>query len=396
MQIQTLFKKITTLSVFFALLFSLALPTHIYAQSDDDLDKQLKEKQAQIEQVQAQLQASQKQETTLKSQLQIIDNRTQLTELQIEKTQFEITKLEKEINDLGGRITRISGTLDNLTELLLTRIISTYKYSNASFLDLIFSSRGFNDVIERIKYLQVVQAYDKKQLYQLDATKKLYKDQQDDKTTRQSQAQKLKKDLDKLQADLAEQKTAKEDLLRVTQNDEKKFQAELARLRADADSISRALANKGAKVGPVKKGERIAGVGNSGCSTGPHVHLEVMTPARVEDGIIIGKENKVDPKPYIDSGKINKPTANYSGSDCSNGGSCQIGDITTHFGQRYFLGTHTALDIAGNYGESIYAADDGDAYSTKDNSACYLTGTVGKGIYIDHKNGVVTLYWHIP
>ena len=375
----------------------LLIPTQSFAQSDADLDRQLREKQEQIRKVEAQLDQAQKEEKTLKSQLQVIDSQTELTELKIDKTLFEITKLEKEITDLGSRITRISGTLDTLTELLLNRIISTYKYSNTSYMDLIFSADGFTDVLERVKYLQVVQAYDKKQLYQLEATKRLYNDQKDDKETRQDKAEVLKKDLEKYQIELDQQKKAKEELLRVTQNNEKKFQEELARLRADAESIGRALSSKGVKIGSVKKGERIASVGNSGCSTGPHLHLEVMTPAHVENGVIIGRENKVDPKQYIDSGKFNKPTANYTGKDCSGAGvQCRIGDITTTFGQKYFLGTHSGLDIAGNYNESIYAVEDGEAYTTQDSKACYLTNTPGKGVYVDHKNGIVTLYWHIP
>lgn len=382
-----------------AIFFFLAIffPNPTLAQSDSDLDDQLRKKQEEIRKVEQQLEQAQKEEKTLKSQLLVIDSQTQLTELKIDKTLFEITKLEKEITDLSGRIDRISGTLDTLTELLLNRIISTYKYSNTSMMDLIFSAHGFTDVLERVKYLQVVQAYDKKQLYQLEATKRLYNDQKGDKETRQLTAEKLKKDLEKYQIELDQQKKTKEELLRVTQNNEKKFQEELARLRADAESIGRALSSKGVKIGPVKKGERIASVGNSGCSTGPHLHLEVMTPAHVENGVIIGRENKVDPKQYIDSGRFNKPTANYSGKDCTGSGvQCRIGDITTTFGQKYFLGTHSGLDIAGNYNESIYAVEDGEAYTTQDSKACYLTGTAGKGVYVDHKNGMVTLYWHIP
>ena len=130
----------------------------------------------------------------------------------------------------------------------------------------------------------------------------------------------------------------------------------------------------------MNKGDVIAGVGSSGCSTGPHLHLEVYTDAKVEGGRVIG--NRVDPKPYLENGAYQQPVPGYPGS------------VTTWYGEVYFLGVHTGIDIANPFGTPIRAMDSGDAYATS--ATCSYNGSIGRGIIVDHKNGLVTLYWHIP
>lgn len=390
--VKFIIKLLLFVFTFYILHFTFYIPIH--AQSADELTRELQEKQSEIEKLEGNLQQAKTQEKTLKSQLDLIDGQTKITTLKIEETELKIEKLKREISDLSTRITRISATLDTLSDILLKRIIQTYKYGNAtSTFDLILSSHGFGEILERLKYIQVAQAYDKKKLYELQATKISYNEQKQDKQTRQQEAEKLSKDLETYQNQLAQQKKDKDELLRVTKNDEARYQGLIGQLRAEINSISQAISNVGPVIGPVEKGQTIAAMGSTGCSTGPHLHFEVFENAKVEGGRIVG--DRINPHNYLDSGKLGPPLQGYPGDTT----------ITTEYGAVYqvfgFDSVHTGLDIAPRsyegVGRPILAADKGVAYSTS--AACNYNiaggSSVGKGVIVDHQNGVVTLYWHI-
>ncbi len=359
----------------------------VFAESNEELSAKLQEKQAEIAKLESQLENARGNERTLKSQLNIIDSQGKVTVLKIEETNLRIEKLKREIAELSTRISRISSSLDTLSEILLRRIVQTYKYSNLSTLDFLFSSHGFADLLQRLKYIQVAQAYDKRKLYELQATKQAYNDQKQDKEVRQQEAEKLNKDLETYKQQLEEQKKAKEELLRITQNDEARFQGLIAQLKADADSIARAISNVGIVIGPVKKGQQIGSEGTSGCSSGPHLHFEVYENAKVEGGRVNG--SRINPHKYLDNGQLGPPMQGYPGSTT----------ISTEYGELYALGTHTGLDMYDDkyVGTPILAAADGVAYSIGD-SGCRIAGFdngPAKGVVVDHQNGLVTIYWHL-
>jgi len=326
------FKKLLVLCLVFFLFLTFFLP----AAAEDNEDKRLKELQEKIEEYETTIKELQGREKTLSSTIAYLDGKIQLTTTQMAVTEQELEILSREIEEISAKIDILDFSLNDVSSALQSRVQETYKRSLINPFYLIFSSGGFSDALSRVKYLRSAQAHDRQLLYQLQESKMNYDVQKSLKERKQAKQEALKTQLESQKILLDQQKGAKQDLLEVTKNDEQKFQGLLAAARAEMEAIQSIMAGYGEEieVGKVNEGQRIASIiaGTSACSTGSHLHFEV-----VKDGA------NVNPAGYLQSKGVKWD--------------CWLGDCSQHTG---FSGSwswpmNDPITITQEYGMTSYA-----------------------------------------
>lgn len=350
----------------------------------------LEKKEEEIAQLEAKLAETQKQAKTLSLQISVMNNQIKLTELRIDATKQLIVKLEEDIDLLSGKIDTLEGKLKEVSEILLNRIVVSYKVGSLDPVQLVFKSNGFSDYVSRSKYIQVTQEHDRKLLFELEQTKINYNNQRNIFSTKQNEQEKLKVQLEALSRDLAQQKKDKESLLATTKNDEKRYQQLLEAALAEKSAIERAFTLPLKDGQSIKQGETIAIIGDSGapgCSTGAHLHLEFR-----KDG------THQNPGEYLK----NRDFANVSDDSVSFSGSwewpIESPRITQGYGMTSFArtgfyggGPHTGLDMTSGSSSIIKAPKDGTVY--KGSIGC--RGSNMNYVAIDHGEGIFTWYFHV-
>lgn len=359
--------------------------------AEDSTESAKREVEDRIKSLQDKVNELSSKRTSLSKQVEYYDSQIRLTTYQIQEEEKKLKQLELDIVDLTGRIGQLDESLDYLSGILVRRMGAAYEHGKVDEVEVFLGSAEFNDWVERVKYLQMVQSNDRKLLAEMQSTRNDYSLKRDDLQIKQDDVKATKKRLDGYKVSLNQTKSEQEALLKQTKNSEEEYRRLLDLARAEQKALEEAISTANFAQGtPINAGDPIAVMGNSGapyCSTGPHLHYEVRT-----GGTWTNAEN------YLTNRSLLYESAAISIGSGSWSWPMKNPIITQRYGKtpyswRYIYsgGIHTGVDMYDNGNTTIYAP-----YKGK-----YIRGTVPCGpirmnfVAIDHENGIQSYFLHV-
>lgn len=249
-------RKITSIIIFsFILSIAFIFPLyHSYADSvtptpsptsAPDNSQAISDLQQKINDLQSKISSLQGQEKTLSSQISVMDSQIQLTQLRINATQQQIMDLTMNIDTANTKISSLQGSIDNLTKVLLNRIVSTYEVGSEQPFQILMSSSDISDFFTRANYLRIAQAHDKQLIYDTVQAKNDYANQKQIYEDEKKQVEALNTQLKAYTDQLDQEKSQKKQLLADTQGNEATYQRLLAQTEAQLASFSKFVTVQG-------------------------------------------------------------------------------------------------------------------------------------------------------
>ena len=322
--------RIIVISLVCLIIILLYLPSNSTSQANtvkEQYEEDIEELKSQIENINVHLDGIADRTITLQQTLSNLDQQVSSLQAIINRTQTEINRLNTEIDQLNEDI--------ETQRQLLARIINLlYKKSQASTFELMITSDNFSDYLDQQEYLDRI----KRGI--VDSVNRVRALQADLEAQKQAQ-QDLLDNQQAQQVVLNASRWEKQQLLTTTNNEEAQYQSQLAQLEAEQADLEAQLENylnslikQTVNLGSVQAGDVIGTNGNTGWSTGPHLHLVIYSAENTN--------TKYDPAVFLRNNNLVWPMGGSGG----------------WVSQGYHAG-HRALDIAASEGVPIRAIADG-------------------------------------
>lgn len=223
------------------------------SEEDDESEtlEEIGDLEEKIEEFKDKLSETRDRRSTLESEITYMDNQIYLTNLRINETQARLNAKERELEELETDIDKFHErilTLDELLEeqrlVLEQRARENYKSSRFSSFELLFGAPNIARLVDRIKYLRVLEKKDQELIDQMEETREDYTEQKSLLEMKKIEVEQVKLEIEGYQRtleaqreNLADQKKNKQNLLAATKNDEQKYQQLLREARAELSAM---------------------------------------------------------------------------------------------------------------------------------------------------------------
>lgn len=316
----------------------------------------------------------------LRSQALTLSNKLRELSLQIADANNQISLTTVEIESLTIQLDQAVVELNRQKGILAESLKTLYIEGSVSTMDLLLASEDFSDFVNQQEYLSQLKMSVQESTQQVQLLKESIEQKKTDQENLLTKQQSYR---DELQSKRNEQGY----LLNETKGNEQAYQAKVADLKKQKEEADRALNDYlasligGVSLGPIGEGEVIGGIGNTGYSSGPHLHFKIYTASTIGTG--------VNPQTTMNNFGWVWPVGSYGGYISQSWG-CSSWDI---YGDYNGCPWHDALDIAGvPIGTPVYATGSGQII----HRGCLYSGIFRTyGVIINHENGYYSLYIHM-
>ena len=297
----------------------------------------------------------------------------------IHQLQHDIEETEKAIGvskqrqaELEQQIVQAEADLAKQKDLLAKNIRAMYVEGDISTIEMLASSNDLSEFVDKQQYRNSVEDKIIESVAKINDLKHQLKGQKE-------QVEVELKEQNDSRASLAASRSEQNRLLAMNESEQADFnnktkanESKIKELQEAQRALEASLASGDfVSQGPVKQGDVIGTVGNTGFSTGAHLHFE----ARNSQGA------DVNPNNYIGHGWIRPVEGGYISQAYGNPDSV------------YYKGYHTGTDYAGVTGRPVRAVADGEIVWRGCKGSCNLN--YGYYVLIRHSNGMFSLYGHM-
>lgn len=317
---------------------------------------------------------------TLQSEVANYDRQIGSIQNSIYSSDREISRLAGDISTTEVKITEAEAQLKTAYDQLSEIVRVMYEEGQISNIELIAKSKNFSEFIDRSEYIETIQLKIKDVADKVVAIKSDLESKKKTLEDSKKKTEELKNQQLAQRSQVASQRTARDMLLQKTKGDEAAYQDLVKKIKEDYNRLQAQMwANNGnyVSLGHVEAGDIIGYIGNSGYSTGCHLHFEIRNAGY----------QALNPASYIGDGYFIHPVPGVWVS------------APYGYSSAYFSGVfHTGIDYAdGCKGTPIRATAEGEIIqrvsgrpNTFDWSLEY-----GNFVKIRHSNGMYSLYGHM-